>query len=147
LDDAALSPLSENELETLLYLLDKVQRPPVTQHHVPTSLYGDRRNKRTGAHHLGSNSMPAAKRASRPTDWSDYFGIDKREVKVLSPVDLLQVPQEKAPLTTTPKETAQSEKPREKTDKEREDILREFYNSMAMSANVKRKREIKSGSG
>ncbi len=91
--------------------------------------------------------MPAAKRASRPTDWSDYFGIDKREVKVLSPVDLLQVPQEKAPLTTTPKETAQSEKPREKTDKEREDILREFYNSMAMSANVKRKREIKSGSG
>jgi len=128
-----LTPLTENELETLLYLLDKVQRPSHA-----SFKYVDQRNKRTGAHHL-SNTFPAAKRANRPTDWSDYFGIDKREVKAPRPAELThsatQAPNV-VPAAPTKQKDAQN-------DKERQAILREFYQNMAMSANVKRKREIR----
>lgn len=76
----------------------------------------DSRNKRTGHH-------SAQKKA---VDWSDYFGIDKREVK--------SIDTKEDPLS------ASTPLPDAKNDKEREQILREFYANMAMAANVKRRK-------
>jgi len=121
LDESALNGLNENELETLLYLLDKVDRPRVVPNRQQQEkftyahpYYAETRNKRTGHH-----GVPQKK----AVDWSDYLGIDKREVKPTEMEETAAAAEAASPSTPLALPDA-------KDDKEREEILKEFYANM-----------------
>jgi hypothetical protein len=130
-----LSPLTEDELETLLFLLEKV-RPQVreqaegggaggVQYQLNPQIVHQRRNKRTGQH-----GQPHKK----SVDWSNYFGIDKRSAPAPPPQSL---PVAAASADQKPKVKDQSH------NKEHDLNMKSFYKSMAMAGNMKkRKRSV-----
>jgi hypothetical protein len=137
-----LSPLTEDELETLLFLLEKV-RPQVreqaegggaggVQYQLNPQIVHQRRNKRTGQHEHGQPHK-------KSVDWSNYFGIDKRSAPAPPPQSL--------PVAVASAVSAdQKAKPKVKDqshNKEHDQNMKSFYKSMAMAGNMKkRKRSV-----